>query len=279
MTDSTKKNKTSKEKLRFVILNDETFAEKFSVSMSKNNMFLWITGSILLITILIFLFIAFTPVKRIMPGYASIENNIYVIRMNSYVNDLEKQIDLQEKYNNTLRKLLVGGGDSIILSQNEINNMIQNPKNGENEITEIYSFDKEGISIPHKRNNSIGNYYFIPPLIGKVNNKVDFKHGHYGVDIAGAKNVPIKTIMDGIVIIADYTIETGYTIAIQHPNDMVSVYKHNDKLLKKIGNFVGNGEAIAIIGNTGTLTDGPHLHFELWYKSTPLNPEDFILFE
>lgn len=261
-----------------VVMNDETFEEKLSFRLAKNMLITWGSAALVLLFILFFLFIAFTPIKRMIPGYASIENNVYVIRMKAYVDDLEKHIDMQEKYNATLRQLLVGQGDSILMDGIVHPASEQRSASKQGNYDEIYTSNRS-ISRQKQNNRSPGNFYFTPPLDGKVNNHIDFEKGHYGVDIAGIANAPIKAVMEGIVVFADYTTETGYTIAIQHPNDMLSVYKHNNKLLKDIGNFVANGEAIAIIGNTGTLTDGPHLHFELWYKSTPLNPVDYILFE
>lgn len=278
MSDNSKKPKKKSEPLRLVVMNDATFEEKLSVRFSKNRLINWSLAGLFILFILFFLFISFTPVKQLIPGYASIENNIYVIKMKTYVDDLERQIDLQEKYNKTLRKLLIGQGDSILLSKDMSMTSSKKDTSNSKNYDEIYA-PGNNISRRLDPKKSPANYYFIPPLDGKVNNKIDFQTGHYGVDIAGIENAPIKAIMEGIVVFADYTTETGYTIALQHPNDMLSIYKHNNKLLKNIGNFVANGEAIAIVGNTGTQTDGPHLHFELWYKSTPLNPEDYILFE
>ena len=99
------------------------------------------------------------------------------------------------------------------------------------------------------------------------------------MDILAPKGTAIKTITSGVVISSDFNIETGNTITIQHPNDLISVYRHNSALLKSSGDKVSAGEAIAIIGNTGELTDGPHLHFELWYNGTAINPENFINFQ
>lgn len=260
-------------------MNDTTFEEKWSVRISNDRLTLFASLAGLVLFILFFLLIAFSPLKRLIPGYASIENNVYVIKMKNYVDDLEKQINQQEKYNATLRKLLTGQGDSLLLEK-DLPRMTQarQDDNNQKSFEGIYELESK-VRSSNRRKNGIDALYFIPPLSGKVHNQIDFKKGHYGVDIAGIKNAPIKATMDGIVVLADYTTETGYTIAIQHPNDMLSVYKHNDKLLKDVGHFVAGGEAIAIVGNTGTLTDGPHLHFELWYKSTPLNPEDYIVFE
>ena len=126
--------------------------------------------------------------------------------------------------------------------------------------------------------NSISSFFFFTPLKGSVTNIFDPVSRHYGVDIVAAKNEAIKSTLDGTVIISNWTSETGYVIGIQHSNNIVSFYKHNSALLKKAGAYVKAGEPIAIIGNTGELTSGPHLHFELWYNGTPVNPKDYIAF-
>ncbi len=117
-----------------------------------------------------------------------------------------------------------------------------------------------------------------PPLQGIVIKKHSLKEPHYGVDLAAPKNTPIKAIADGTVLSATWTQDAGFMIGIQHSNDLVSFYKHNSELLKKMGDFVKAGEVIAIIGNTGEQTDGPHLHLELWFQGSPVNPEYFISF-
>jgi murein DD-endopeptidase MepM/ murein hydrolase activator NlpD len=120
--------------------------------------------------------------------------------------------------------------------------------------------------------------YLMPPISGVISSAFDAKTEHLGVDILAPHDTPVKAIWDGHVITADWTLETGYTIGIQHSNDMVSFYKHNASLLKKTGAFVRAGEAIAIIGNTGKLSSGPHLHFELWLHGKPVDPANYIDF-
>ncbi|MCS6821793.1 MAG: M23 family metallopeptidase [Microscillaceae bacterium] len=120
--------------------------------------------------------------------------------------------------------------------------------------------------------------FFFAPIKGVITEKYNSRNAHYGIDIVAKKDEPIKTIADGTVIMATWTDETGYVIGIQHQADVVSFYKHCASLLKKTGDFVRAGEIIAIIGNSGELTTGTHLHFELWYKGVAVNPEDFITF-
>jgi murein DD-endopeptidase MepM/ murein hydrolase activator NlpD len=116
-------------------------------------------------------------------------------------------------------------------------------------------------------------------LKGIITNNYDPSGKHYGVDIVAAKNAAIKSTLDGTVIFAEWTLQTGYTIAVQHQDNLISVYKHNSVLLKKEGDYVTAGAVIAIIGETGELTTGPHLHFELWYDGSPVNPRDYMVFQ
>ena len=126
--------------------------------------------------------------------------------------------------------------------------------------------------------SNLTEVFFFTPISGYVSRSYNQKDEHYGVDIVAKQNEPIMSVGNGTVIMSSWTQDSGYVIAIQHSDNLISVYKHNASLLKKVGNFVLGGEVIAIIGNTGELTDGPHLHFELWYNGNPVNPEDFVTF-
>jgi murein DD-endopeptidase MepM/ murein hydrolase activator NlpD len=125
---------------------------------------------------------------------------------------------------------------------------------------------------------TIGSVLFFVPLKGVITNEFNISQGHFGVDIVSRQNEAIKAVLDGTVILSNWTIETGFTIAIQHQENIISVYKHNSALLKKVGEFVKAGDPIAIVGQTGELTSGPHLHFELWYDGNPVNPKEYITF-
>ena len=122
-------------------------------------------------------------------------------------------------------------------------------------------------------------FTFFTPITGIITNHFNLEEGHYGVDIVAESNQTIKAVLEGTVIFAEWTLETGYVIEIQHGNNIISVYKHNAELLKDIGTVVRAGETISIIGNSGELyTSGPHLHFELWHNGKPIDPEKYIIF-
>ena len=190
------------------------------------------------------------------PGYASIEDNAYVVRLNNSLNDLEQKLEAQDIYNESLRRMLT-----------------QSVGDNADDPGKISSRD---IKLTGKTADGKSNNDFVSPLKGKVNRKINFKSGHYGIDIGGFSNSPIRAINEGNVIFADWSTSTGYTIIIQHRNGLISIYKHNATLLKDIGEFVGKGEAIAILGNSGTLSTGPHLHFEVWQSGVPIDPLDII---
>ena len=134
------------------------------------------------------------------------------------------------------------------------------------------------LTISNDRLIELEEMFMFSPIDGIISQKYDVKNEHYGVDVVSRKNEPVRCIADGTVILASWTQDSGYVIAIQHRGGLISVYKHNDELLEKVGNFVSAGGVISITGNTGDLTDGTHLHFELWHNGSPVNPEEFVSF-
>lgn len=134
------------------------------------------------------------------------------------------------------------------------------------------------VSLTSSKYAELRETFFFTPITGLISDHYDVKKGHFGVDIVAKTNEPVKSIADGTVIMASWTQDAGYVIAIQHRGNLISVFKHNAELLKKVGNFVNAGDIISIVGNSGEMTDGPHLHFELWYNGNSLNPEEFVTF-
>jgi murein DD-endopeptidase MepM/ murein hydrolase activator NlpD len=142
----------------------------------------------------------------------------------------------------------------------------------------IESQDKYSLTYETESKGGISNFFFFTPIKGMVTEQFKSKEQHYGVDIVGPENESVKATLDGTVILSTWSSEAGYTITLQHSNNLISVYKHNSVLLKKVGDYVKAGEAIAIIGNSGEHTTGPHLHFELWYNGKAMNPQDYMVF-
>jgi murein DD-endopeptidase MepM/ murein hydrolase activator NlpD len=267
-------------------MNDQTFEERMSFRLSPLNVFV-LTG-IVVISLIIFTIyaIAFTPLKEYIPGYADIHMKRQLIQMTYQADSLSASLQARDIYLENLRKLINGeiGADSLYAfepSQIRYDTVKFAPKSSADSLlrAEMESQDRFTLTVGSTEEaTGVTSYYFFTPLKGTITNEFDSRTKHYGIDIVASANEVIKTTLDGTVIIADWTTETGYTIGVQHSNNMFSLYKHNSALLKSVGDYVKAGEVIAIIGNSGEFTTGPHLHFELWYNGNPVNPKDYMTF-
>jgi len=278
MTSTSKGKKKFKEKLkdtyRILVIDVEDLKEVGNYQFTMARLYTYIIAITLLFSILLISLIVFTPLKRLMPGYGDIEENYKFIELRNKLNELEIDLDDQIVYTQGLQNMLSGQNlDDTELPENKNDQQLVKDEKPSSVVVSDTELKESKIT------KSLNNQYFVPPLIGSVSAPFNRSKNHFGVDILAPKGTAIKTITGGIVISSDFTVDTGNTIAIQHPNNLVSVYKHNSALLKKTGEKVSAGVAIAIIGNTGELTDGPHLHFELWYNGNVINPENFINFQ
>lgn len=287
-----------KEKLhntyRLVIMNEETFQEVRSLKLSLMNVYLVISSVIVVVAILVFLLIAYTPLKKYLPGQANIVEREEITQLYEQIDQLELSLTAQKIYTDTFKSLLLGEYESVLAAQegfdstdlDKIENIEEVTISAEEiqlrremELQEIGQAAKRG-GIPTAGSQAIPleQLFFVPPLQGEIIGAFKSEKSHNGVDIIAPSGKAIKSTMDGHVILSDYTYDTGFTIGIQHQNGIISFYKHNAELLKEVGDFVKAGEAIAIIGNTGHQTTGPHLHFELWNNGIPVNPVEYIRF-
>jgi len=290
-----KEDKGRMEKLqqnyRLVIMNDETFEERGSYKLSLLNVYTIISSIIVLVALVVISLIIFTPIKRFIPGYGDVSKHAELLKLNTQIDALEEDLSAQKLYADKFRKMVLGDyAESIeeTAANEEIPDSLLNvPRIEEDEalrreIEMEEKFQEQSLLSRtvnfSPRDQPIEQMFFMSPVQGEVSATYMPEKKHFGVDILAPKNTAIKAVMDGFVIISDWTLETGNSIGIQHSNNVITFYKHNSVLLKKVGDYVKSGEAIAIIGNTGTLTDGPHLHFELWHKGKPINPKDFVDF-
>ena len=271
---------------RLVLRKDETLEEIASYKLTVLNLYILISSVLLVVTALIVGLIFLTPLKRLVPGYAEPSQHPEYIKLSKKMAALESEMESYKLYYqhfNQLTRL----PDSIEIPQvaksertekpasNLPENVISAAKNNEPKRTP----NAVNVSSPSPSLLNPADFrYLMPPISGVISSGFDAESEHYGVDVLAPHDTPVKAIWDGHVITADWTLETGYTIGIQHSNDMVSFYKHNASLLKRSGAFVRAGEAVAIIGNTGKMTSGPHLHFELWLAGKPVDPADYIDF-
>jgi murein DD-endopeptidase MepM/ murein hydrolase activator NlpD len=279
-----------RDKYRLVILDEETFEERLSFRLSRLNAFVAIgLLSIILVFITTYI-IAFTPLKEYIPGYTDVtmQRRIYELQLRS--DSVERALHSNEQYLADLRKVL--GGEDLSFKREEAldTSLAKNYKNLSDKRSKQDSLFRSDYENRSKYNlfksggntssqvTQVRNLFFYSPLKGIVTNEFNPKLAHYGIDIVAGKNEAIKAIQDGMVIFAGWTVETGYVIMLQHPGNIISVYKHNSALLKKEGSTVKAGESVAIIGETGELTSGPHLHLEIWINGNPVNPKDYIVF-
>lgn len=278
--------KRLRNKFRLVIMNDETLEERASLTLSPLNVFVF-TGTIIisLITITIYT-IAFTPLREYIPGYTDV--NVRRSALESYrkTDSLQRQLASQELFLQNLKNIFTGHINNSVnidtIKSSQLYDTIHSLRHSEDDSlirTEIEKQDKYNLSVGAETSaGAISNFYFFTPVKGKLTTSFTPVDKHFGVDIVAEPDAVIKSTLDGTVVMADWTSQTGYVIAIQHGNNLFSIYKHNSALMKTVGNVVKAGDVIAIIGNTGELTTGPHLHFELWYNGAPVNPADYISF-
>ncbi len=269
-------------------MNDDTFEEKASLKLSPMNVFVTAGTIIISLVFLVIYIIAFTPLREYIPGYADLSMQRKVISMGVKADSLEAGLQAKEAYINNINNIIngtVGDNDSKGDKTGNVQryDTIRTLKKSKEDSllrAQIENENKFELSVnePKPFANGISNFFFFTPVKGTVTNIFDPAQKHYGIDIVAPKNEAIKSTMDGTVIMAHWNFETGHVIGIQHSNNMISIYKHNSGLLKKIGNYVKAGEAIAIIGNSGELSTGPHLHFELWYNGTAINPQQYMAF-
>ena len=283
----TSKKRTFKDKLvdkyRLVILNDNTFEEKVSLNLTRLNVFVLVGFSIITLITLTALLIAFTPLREYIPGYSSTKLKKKALYLTEKTDSLTIALQLNKKQLASIRGILTGD----ILPSETIVDTLQNvtseekfdaiPTSKEDSIlrAEVERTDKYNFS-PNNKNRT--NFVLFPPVQGHISENFNSKIKHYAIDIVVSKNTPVKAVADGTVIFSEWTVTTGYVIILEHGNNLLSVYKHNSSLNKTQGDVVKSGEVISFSGDTGELTTGPHLHFELWSDGYALNPTDFIDF-
>ncbi len=254
-----------KDTYRVLILDDENLEEVASYNLSLLNFYTLISVAGFLFAILVISSIIFTPVKQFIPGYGDLSGNKEYVKLTKKIDDLEKEINAYDTYIAGLSNLL-SANPSNDDSSKDIYSTSKPVKVNQSEIQE------------NKMARELDFLKFSQPVSGKVAAKFQPSIQHFGVDILAPNNTPIKAIMDGVVINAEASVNSGNSIFIQHRKNVVSVYKHNSALLVKTGDIVKTGQAIAIIGNTGEHSTGPHLHFEMWYDGKYVNPENYINF-
>ena len=272
-------------KYRLVILNNESLEELISLKLSKINVFLVIISSIIFLIGGTALIIAFSPIKESIPGYTNTDFKRQLVALNLLSDSLSGELIKRDRYLKNIKNIIEGRNldtnNTLIIFSSESEKKITVEKTYEDSLLreQVEAEEKFNFFGSTKINNqSIENLLFFVPVRGLITQSYSFDERHYGIDIVTKENELIKSILNGVVVLSSWTFETGHVVAVQHENGLLSVYKHNSVLLKEQGERVEAGEALAIIGNSGKWSSGPHLHFELWHNNNPVDPEEYILF-
>ncbi|MBE0646955.1 MAG: M23 family metallopeptidase [Bacteroidales bacterium] len=277
-------------KYRLVIMHDQTLEERLTFRLTRLNVFIALGTITIILIFLTSVLIAFTPLREYIPGYTNVnlKKDLYELQLKT--DSIEKDLVQKDLFIENLKRIV--SGEEIVedralprdttaryidiqLTRTQEDSLLR----AEIENQSKYSlYQIESAEMATQRRLTLGNMLFFTPIKGVVTNEFNADKQHFGVDIVSKKDEAIKSVLNGTVIISTWTVETGYVIGIQHQQGIVSIYKHNSALLKRVGDMVKAGEVIAIIGETGELTTGPHLHFELWSQGTPVNPQEIISF-
>lgn len=270
-------------KYRFVVLNEDTFEERFSFKLNRLNAFvLGAIFSIVLISLTI-LFITVTPLKEYIQGYSSTELQKETTALSYKVDSLNQALSVNDLYIENIQQVLKGeikrvtfNKDSV-LRQFQIDEIDFDPSAVDSAFRkEVEQMDRFSVFQQAKKSTDI---VFSAPIKGQITQQYDDQEKHFAVDIAVDKDTPVKAVADGTVIFRGFTADTGYVIVIEHGQGFTSIYKHNSSIYKEQGELVKTGEVIASAGSTGNFSTASHLHFELWNDGYPVNPSNYINFD
>lgn len=274
-----------KNKYRLVILNDETFGEKFSLRLSPLGLIIAISAITIVMTTLVISLVAFTSLREYIPGYGDVTERKKLLKLSVKTDSIEQALKARDWYVQNLVNVFEGkveGKSEKPTKDTSGKYQKVNTKPSENDVQFRKDVENEPASLQfagsNSRKNKLAEYLFFCPVKGLITTSFNASEEHYGVDVVGKKDELIKSTLDGTVIYVGFTPSDGHIIQVQHENNLVSVYKHNTEVLKRVGDKIKSGEPIAIIGNSGETSKGPHLHFELWHNGLPINPEEFIAF-
>lgn len=271
-----------------IIRNEENFAEKKTISFNYARVLLILTAGFIASMALAIYLVVFGLEQWMDPRYAMMKSNRQLVDLTVRIDSLEYELSLRNQYVKNIQAIMSGDPSvwetldedrteiNLTPSEIEIRENIQ-PIDSQFR-AEFEQVDFGGLNYGGARSEDFRELFLFTPLSGIVTDEFNPKNNHYGVDIVAKENEPVKCTADGVVVFSSWTLDGGYVMGVQHRGNLISIYKHNSELLKNVGNFVTGGEIIAIIGNTGELTSGPHLHFELWHNGNPVNPQEYVAF-
>jgi murein DD-endopeptidase MepM/ murein hydrolase activator NlpD len=287
MAKDDKKKSNWRDKYRFSVINDHTFEEVWRIVLTRYNAFLLITFVLLFIIWGTSTLISFTNLREFIPGYPDVTMRRNILISAIRLDSLDRELKLRDKYFENMNAIISGNPPSEISFQQDTTRNYKSIKfktSPDDSALRARVENEERYNLtlgPSSSESSSGlaSLHFFAPVKGIVSGKYDIRTKHFGTDIVTKPKALVSAVLDGTVVFTGWTMETGFVIEVQHPNNIISIYKHNASLLKETGDLVRAGDAISVVGDSGErYTSGPHLHFEIWYKGSPLDPEKHILF-
>ena len=275
--------KDFKFKYKLTIINENTLEEVVGLHVSKLNGLSVLLSVLAVLFLIAALSITFTPLRNYLPGYMNSEVREQVVENALKADSLQQLVErqnlyimnIQDIFRGTVKTDTVYSMDSLTqLRKDSLMERTQRESDFRKQYEETEKYNLTSITARPE----VEGLIFYRPTRGMISSSFDADKRHYGTDIAANPGESILATLDGTVILSTYTAETGYVIELQHNQEFISIYKHCGSLLKHEGESVKGGEAIALVGNTGQLTTGPHLHFEFWHKGRAVNPEVYIVF-
>ena len=270
-------------KYRLVLLNDSTYEEKSSFKISRLNVFSILFALMFIIVLITSGILFFTPIREYIPGYSSTTLQKQANLLSYKTDSLKQIVFLNDQYINSLKKVLTGDLETIeykadsVVSKDILDLQIIERSKEDSILRQLV--DNEDKYNLENINKNKDFYLLSAPISGAVSQNYSIADDHLAIDISVDIGTPVRAVSNGRVILSEWTTQTGYVLIIDHGNDLISVYKHNSKLLKSQGEIVKQDEIIALSGNSGVLTSGPHLHFELWSEGFSIDPNTLINFE
>jgi len=272
-------------KYRVVLLNEDSFEEVGNIRLTRLNLIALIGVILLLMVAIIYSLVAYTNIRELIPGYPDAAMRQQIRENAMKVDSLKYEQGIRDQYFDNLKRIISG----------EMPENYMNDTTGMSDVQEITFLRSSNDSLLRQQvkaeeqfrlsvleesqvNRNLYDLHFFTPVNGIITRSFNPREGHFGIDLVAQPDEVVKAVLDGTVTMSTWTLETGYVIQIQHDFELISVYKHNATLFKSVGQKVKAGDAIAIVGNSGELTTGPHLHFELWHDRVPLNPAEYIAF-
>lgn len=273
-------------KYRFSIFNDTTHEEIFVFRANGIRSILTIVLLVIFLIMSVTLLISYTSLREFIPGYPSAQSRQDLIQNAIKIDSLQNEINLWRLQLANIQRITTGQKPLAIDSLLNLHGMGDTTARVEGDYAKddsllratVFKEEQFNLSAREHKIEQIEGLHFFPPLKGVVTEEYNPAIGHPYIDIAAPENSVVSAVLNGTVIHAGWDDENGYTIQLQHDNNLVSVYKHNSKLLARTSDKVTAGTPVALVGNTGTLSSAPHLHFELWHKGEPINPAQYINF-